>query len=375
MSKYFIMNKALKIDSKYTINMLKGKNTKISRISPKTFLKDNVYEDTNDLVKKKNKKKIKSQDFEIPDYCEYKKIVQVNYNISQLKTISRRYKQKVTGNKPQLIYNVFNYLKYSFYAIKIQKIIRGNILRKFINLLGPAIFNKKCVNDTDFLTLKPLSTIPYYQFYSFKDKDNFIYGFDICSIYNMICENSYANNPYNRRKLPPCISKNIKTIVKLSKKLNIPLNIKIKDDTKNLSYKKKTELRAIHVFQKFDNMGFITDSKWIMGLNRAKCVRYLRELEDVWNYRAQISNDVKQSIIPPNGKLFNNINLYQLFNTKTELFLKNVILDIIEKLTTMSQNQESRSLGGFYALGTITIVSVNAANALPWLYESFLTQQ
>ena len=112
-----------------------------------------------------------------------------------------------------------------------------------------------------------------------------------------------------------------------------------------------------------------------MGLNRAKCVRYLRELEDVWNYRAQISNDIKQSIIPPNGKLFHNVNLYQLFNTKTELFLKNIILDIIEKLTTMSDNQESRSLGGFYALGTITIVSVNAANALPWLYESFLTQQ
>ena len=47
----------------------------------------------------------------------------------------------------------------------------------------------------------------------------------------------------------------------------------------------------------------------------------------------------------------------------------------IEKLTPSGANEESRSLGGFYALGTITIVSVNAANALPWLYESFLTQQ
>ena len=122
-------------------------------------------------------------------------------------------------------------------------------------------------------------------------------------------------------------------------------------------------------------MGFITDSRWVMDLNRVRCIKYLRELEDVWNYRAQISNDTKRSIIPPNGKLFHNINLHHIFNTKTELFLKNTILDLIEKITTVGENEQSRSLGGFYALGTITIVSVNAANALPWLYESFLNQQ
>ena len=369
------MKKGLKLSMKYNNTITNGVNKKITRISPKTFLKKNVYEETNDLVKKKNKKKIKNEDFEIPDYSEYTKIVHINYNMSQLKSISRRYKQKVSGNKPQLIYNNYNYLKYSYFAIKIQKIMRGNIFRKFIHLLGPASYNKKCVNDTDFLTLKPLSTIPYYQFFSFKDKDNFIYGFDICSIYNMICENSYAKNPYNRNNLPKDIDKKIKKIVKISKKLKIPINIKLKDDTKNLSYKKKTELRAIAVFQKFDNMGFITDSRWVMDLNRVRCIKYLRELEDVWNYRAQISNDTKRSIIPPNGKLFHNINLHHIFNTKTELFLKNTILDLIEKITTVGENEQSRSLGGFYALGTITIVSVNAANALPWLYESFLNQQ
>ena len=74
MSKYFIMNKALKIDSKYTINMLKGKNTKISRVSPKTFLKENVYEDTNDLVKKKNKKRLKAKTLKYQIIANIKKL-------------------------------------------------------------------------------------------------------------------------------------------------------------------------------------------------------------------------------------------------------------------------------------------------------------
>ena len=46
-------------------------------------------------------------------------------------------------------------------------------------------------------------------------------------------------------------------------------------------------------FQKIDNMGYITDSNWITRLPRSRCIRYLRELDDVWNYRAQITNETK----------------------------------------------------------------------------------
>ena len=188
----------------------------------------------------------------------------------------------------------------------------------------------------------------------------------------MLCENSYIKNPYNRNDLPKNIIYNIKKIVKLGKILKLPLKIKIENDINDLSFRKKTELRAIQVFQKFDSMGFITDSNWIMRLSRGRVVRYLRELEDVWNYRTQISNETKRKILPPNGVLF-TANVSQLCSSKSELYLKNLILDSIEKLTTKGIDEESRSLGGFYALGTITIVSTRAANSLPWLYESFYT--
>ena len=50
-------------------------------------------------------------------------------------------------------------------------------------------------------------------------------------------------------------------------------------------------------------------------------------------------------------------------------------MDIIEKLITNGINNEASSLGCFYALGTFTIVSQDAASSLPWLYESFLINQ
>ena len=360
-------SKSLKLE-----NTIIKDNQKIRKISPKTFLKNYIYDEIKDLKKTKSRKKIKTSEFEIPKYSEYEKLIKLNFNVPQLRCISKKYGQRVSGNKPQLIFNLYNYLKYSHYSIKIQRIFRNYLIKRFMKLMGPALNDRKCVNDTDFLTLKSLKKIPFYQFYSFKDNDNFIYGFDICSIYNMLCENSYVKNPYNRNALPKNIVYNIKKIVKLGKILNLPLNIKLENELTDLSFKKKTELRAIKVFQNFDSMGFITDSNWVMRLSRNRVVRYLRELEDVWNYRTQITNEIKRTILPPNGVLFTG-NISQMCSSKSDLFLKNLILDSIEKLTTNGINQEARYLGGFYALGTITIVSPSAANSLPWLYESFYT--
>ena len=96
-------------------------------------------------------------------------------------------------------------------------------------------------------------------------------------------------------------------------------------------------------------------------------------MDDVWNYRAQINPQTKREIIPPNGRLFRNINFNNLFQNSSEITLKKIILKAVKKIITKGINQESKSLGCFYALGTFTIVSHAASNSLPWLYESFLT--
>lgn len=348
-------------------------NTDIRQLTPKTFLKNHVYDDITEICKKKNKRKIKTDEFEIPRYCEYECLVKKNFNISQLKSISRFFNQKVTGNKKQLIYNLYNYLKYSYFCIKIQKIYRSHLIKRFFKLHGPSVFSKKCINEKDFLTFTNIKDIPFYQLYTYKDKDGFIYGFDICSIYNMLKSGDYSKNPYNRNDLPKNMYKEIKSIIKLSKRLNYPINIKLEDDTENMSEKKKLELEAISVFQTIDSMGFITDSNWLMNLSRSRCVRYIRELEDVWNYRAQIEDHIKREIIPPHGRLFFGLgNISSLIHTSSDLKLKKVILKLVNRLISKGVNQESKSLGCFYALGTFTIVSQSASNSLPWLYESFL---
>jgi hypothetical protein len=353
---------------------IKLKTSKTIKYSPKTFLKNYVYDDPPPKGKKR-RKKISMEDFEIPSFKEFDMIVTKNFNVNQLKSICRYYKQRVSGNKPELIKLLWNYLKYSNYALKIQKCFRGYIVRVNNKLRGPGIIINKCVNETDFLTMENLKDLDKSQFYSFKDKDGFIYGFDICSLYNLIVKEKQDRNPYNRNKMPITkIYEDIKHILKLSKIFNKKINIKLNNDISQFSQEKQIEMRAINIFQNIDTYGFITDAKWYLNLNRHTLKKFVGELLDIWRYRAQISNETKRKINPQHGDPFFTVNMNVLLHKCYEVLRKR-ILDIIEIFITQGEDVDSKSLGTYYVLGALTTVSHEAATALPWLYESFVQNQ
>ena len=149
------------------------------------------------VVRKKRAQKIK--DFEIPTFHEYEKLTSINYNVKQLKQICKKYKQKKSGNKGELIFRLYNYLKYSYFALRIQRTFRTYLIKKYFTLKGRYL-PEQCVNDTDFVTLTDLKKVPFDQFLTYKDGE-FIYGFDICSLYNYIKgkNGNNINNPYPRR--------------------------------------------------------------------------------------------------------------------------------------------------------------------------------
>ena len=126
----------------------------------------------------------------------------------------------------------------------------------------------------------------------------------------MIVKEKQKNNPYNRNILPiEKIMCDIKNIIKLGKILNERPNIKLENNINLLSKEKQIELRAINIFQKIDDCGFITDAKWYLKLSRLQLKRFISELIDIWQYRAQISNDTKRKINPQHADPFFTVNM------------------------------------------------------------------
>lgn len=350
-------------------NKIIKKNKKVRKTSFKSYVKT-LYRDV-DCIMKKKRKKVSNDNFQILQFSQYNDIVNRNYNVQQLKKICKHYKQKTSGNKKELNMTCYNILRLSHYTQKIQTIFRGHMVRYVNKLKGPAFFNRDCTNETDFFTLEELKDIPDSQFFSYKDKDGFVYGFDICSLYNMIfIEKMERKNPYNRKDFPIHIINNLLSINKISKILGYKLNITIDNTIENMSQEKKIELKTLELFQKIDELGFITNPQWFLNLSRSRLRTYLHELMDIWNYRAQLSQETKRKVEPQRGNPFYNFNIQRILTKEKEQIQKKM-LQIIEIFITRGETREDQALGVYYVLGALTMVSLNAANSLPWLYESF----
>ena len=66
--------------------------------------------------------------------------------------------------------------------------------------------------------------------------------------------------------------------------------------------------------------------------------------------------------------------LYLYFNyINSEENIDNVrksVISILEKFVNSGVDSDSKSLGAYYVLGALTLVSESAATSLPWLFQS-----
>lgn len=345
-----------------------------SAISNADYL-NNVYDSIYTSVKLKSWSKLDKVDNEtmsIPKFSEYNMMVEYNYNVQQLKTIVSHYKLKISGNKSQLVTRIYSFLYLSHFIIKIQKRIRGYLLRKYNKLHGPGFKNKNvCTNATDFFTMDPLTELPNSQFYSFEDADGFIYGFDLLSIYNLIYKcDGQIKNPYNRLPISSENIEKLRSLIRLSRVLKISICTEIKDIHEEISLKKSIELRALSLFQNIDALGNYSNASWFLNLNKPQLIKIIRELIDIWSYRAPLSIETKRAICPPVGNPFGLIHFHQLQNIEDIDKVRKFTLEILERFVNLGIDRDNKCLGAYYVLGALTLVSEDAATSLPWLYQA-----
>jgi hypothetical protein len=306
----------------------------------------------------------------------YKTLLSVKYKMDELKKLCGKYKVSKAGNKDELTRRLYEYCENSVNPLKIQKVFRGHLYRKLHKIQGPALMDRDiCTNDSDFFTMDSMSEIPVNQFYSYKDNDGFVYGFNIVSLHNLLLkEGSKASNPYNRNEFDNKLKENVSRMVKISRILKIPIEIEIKNEIMDPA--KRMELKILELFQTMNSYGNYANSDWFIDLSKGQHIRFARELVDIWNYRALLTNTKKQEICPPHGTPFlgtpyfaNVVNNMSLNNISNETIVKYNV-QIIENLIKSAVDIDNKMLGTFYVLSALTLVSQPAREAMPWLYEA-----
>jgi hypothetical protein len=310
----------------------------------------------------------------IPTIQTYDIVKSISYSLADLKEICNILHIKKTGNKSELTERIYHHLLECNKSIKIQKVYRGHLTRRYIRSGGEAIIRReKCVNESDFFSLEPIKDIEQEQFISYSGDDNIVYGFNIASIFHLLIKNyPTIQNPYTRSDIPNDLFAQLKERIRLSNIVGRVIELGISnDDINELSEEKREELYVLDLFQHINSLGNYADPAWFNSMGRIEHLRFFREVMDIWNYRAELSNDMKCKICPPNGNISYGIHTH-LMNLYSLHELRKCNISVIQNLIKNGVDNDSKCLGAYYVLASLTVVSHPARAALPWLYESII---
>jgi uncharacterized protein YkuJ len=381
------------------------------------------------------------------------------------------YKLYTGGSKIKIMNRLFLIKRLTYFALKIQSFCRLHIYKTYIRCKGPALYDRNiCTNVTDFSTFDKLTDIKQYNFFSYRDLQGFVYGFDMESFFSLCLKGvgdgdkyySYIFNPYNRSVISENIMVNFSSMIKIYKLLygssyyykneyirNITLIFKDFNHADNISqllYNDETlniqntpfemypsitnyimemmihlnirhenasettvnnnqsllqniqfdgvsqstnytddddiilleeEFEISEVQDRinyiFDNIKKITDMEvkpeWFMDFSKHQLIIFIYHLQDIWRYRANISNENRNDICPNDEDIFSNLALiyplYPINNIRME------IINILDKLVNDGVHEYAKFTGSIFVIGTMTMISEPTRNEYNWLYLSF----
>jgi len=219
----------------------------------------------------------------------------------------------------------------------------------------------RCVNDCDLCTYQPLTEIPAKYFFSFQDKKGYWYGFDVRT-FNGILKSTPTNetpiNPYTKNPIPSeVVFKFIRHLKKLSEN-----GVETSYGAPKLTSKQKMRSKMLETFQRIDMLDNYTDYLWFKNLNQSKLRRLYLQMQDLWNYRCQMSHNQKKRIVR-NGRVFDRSSAF--LKKKSLESLRHLILDEFNRMLTEGVDIAERKLGAMLVLTGLVQVSKEAAQALP----------
>ena len=152
-------------------------------------------------------------------------------------------------------------------------------------------FYSKFTNSEDFYTLESIKSIDKEKLFWYTDEKKFTFAFDIYSFQQLIFKK--CKNPYNRDDIPAyAIEEYHKHLSDLKKK-----KITISGPEDILTNEQQLNAKIISIFQNLEELDIVAggiNHQWFMDFSFIQLKNVYKVLEDVWNYRSELSVEQKK---------------------------------------------------------------------------------
>jgi hypothetical protein len=255
-------------------------------------------------------------------------------------------------------------------ATKVQKWWRLRGRLRIYSRQGPARWMPEAAtNSTDFYSMETIKSISgEYIFSYFDSKDKQVYAFDIRSFTSLLATDAEEakQNPYTRQPFSEAILKKAKNYIRWCRKKGIDTRWAPIDAT---TPEQQFHIKVTDLFQKIDELNYYTNPEWFIGLNVDKLRCFYVELYDIWTHRAELSQGMKNSLIPPPARPF-RYSIRDVVAMRSLDNLRKINMDLIRMFISAATDKPDRTLGAMYVVTSLTLVSRPCAEMYPWLFES-----
>ena len=247
----------------------------------------------------------------------------IKYTLNHLNILPKNKQSKMKKKELQEILlnyfeDIFKYNKHIDSIIFLQRNIKNYLKNKVA----------KSNNEHDFYSFKPINEIDKNYLFSYKDSKGFVYSFDIRSFKKLLDTN--CENPYNREKIPEEVIKKYYQRIEYNEKNNIIIEPYEED---KLTPEQIYKARVVKIFQTIDLLNTLAggaNPEWFLNLNIFKLRLYYKMLEDIWNYRAQLTTKQKKDIVK-NQVMF-PVTVSNIYYINDIQIIRNIILEEFEKM-------------------------------------------
>lgn len=308
-----------------------------------------------------------------------------NYKMSELKEFARERGLRVSGKKEDLKQRIQENMNQHLRAVTVQRRFRGHMTRLWMRLKLGA--KGTPVNDTDFYTMEPIEEMDFLYYINYtEEKSNTSYVFNVHSLMCLVAKTGKLHNPYTREDLTVSLSTRLLRIINLTY-IIIPENDLVRINASsssstsgastvfatqsalpvnpNINYGNK----AIEIFTKIDELGNYTDVGWFNRMTNSQMHIFFIRMFHFWGH---IDRDLRHRI-SPRRNIFSptTLGVESINDIRTLEENRALLLHIGEILVSDGETAEYRTLGAMYFLTVMTVVSAEARQNIPWLFDNY----
>ena len=253
--------------------------------------------------------------------------------------------------------------------VRIQRWHRFHVHRMTMNLHGgdPYRMQRKCVNDSELVSLEDITDVPPEQFICYTTADNHTYGFTTESIRALYKQNWRPNNPYTREPLPLSFGDRADGLY--IHQLNIPAHCR----PRFVRYPLMSRIghysvpyrvcRWCEIIQ--SDTTFVIQPEWILKLSPHRLQQSYRALRRIWMY---LSEEVRKEIHKDKwGRdLFNFSVTYDFRHARCRFDYIQILLSLFRNMTRTSSCRDDRERGVIITCAVLYITSRASRTALSW---------